>query len=169
MARPFRRGPDGFSKASLRSKSLRWFHLQAVGPGETGKAVGTHAWVGVCLRQQPVSPFSPLALQASLQTSIFQVRNRTTGVAMSQIRQSDVKNHLSPRFRTKIHLCDPASQPDATGYSVAEPDAIKTDPSTFAQDFVAEHSLSGAAAAPGDHLPGSFRPEAPAVSKSARA
>jgi len=88
---------------------------------------------------------------------------------MSQIRQSDVKNHLSPRFRTKIHLCDPASQPDATGYSVAEPDAIKTDPSTFAQDFVAEHSLSGAAAAPGDHLPGSFRPEAPAVSKSARA
>jgi len=88
---------------------------------------------------------------------------------MSQIRQSDVKNHLSPRFRTKIHLCDPASQPDATGYSVPEPDAIKGAPLTFVQDFVAEHSSPSITAAPGDHFPGSFRPEAPAVSKSARA
>ena len=84
---------------------------------------------------------------------------------MSQIRQSDARNHLSPRFRTKIHLCDPVSQPDATGYSVPEPDAIKTDPTTFALDFVAEHSSPSEAATPGDHLPGSFRPEAPAISK----
>ncbi len=88
---------------------------------------------------------------------------------MSQIRQSDVKNHLSPRFRTKIHLCDPVSEPDATRYSVPEPAAIKGDPLTFAQDFVAEHSSPGETAVPGDHLPGSFRPEAPAASKSARA
>ena len=88
---------------------------------------------------------------------------------MSQIRQSDVKNHLSPRFRTKIHLCDPVSQPDATGYSVAEPDAIQANPATFAEDFVAEHSSPSEAASPGDHLPGSFRPEAPAASKSAQA
>jgi hypothetical protein len=88
---------------------------------------------------------------------------------MSQIRQSDVKNHLSPRFRTKIHLCDPVSPPDATGNSVPEPDAIQANSSSFAQDFVAEHSSSGAAVAPGDHLPGSFRPEAPAVPKSAQA
>ena len=64
---------------------------------------------------------------------------------MSQVRKSDAKNHLPPRFHTKIHLCDPLSQPDATGYSVSEPDAIKADPSAFAQDFVAEHSSSGAA------------------------
>ena len=44
---------------------------------------------------------------------------------MSLIKKSDVKNHLSPRYRTKIHLCPPVSQPDATGYSVAEPDAIR--------------------------------------------
>ena len=36
---------------------------------------------------------------------------------MSLIKRSDVKNHLSPRFRTKIHLCQPESQPDATGFS----------------------------------------------------
>ena len=88
---------------------------------------------------------------------------------MSQIRQSDVKDHLSSRLRTKIRLCYPVGQPDATGCSVPEPAAIKGDPLTFAQDFVAEHSSPGETAVPGDHLPGSFRPEAPAVSKSARA
>jgi len=62
---------------------------------------------------------------------------------MSITRKSDVKNHLSPRFHTKIHLCEPdsrepgagapevgepesrepGSQPDATGYSQPEPAA----------------------------------------------
>ena len=68
---------------------------------------------------------------------------------MSLIKQSDVKNHLSPRYRTKIHLCQPVSQPDATGYSVGEPDIIKANPSNFAADFVAEHSSPGVAATPG--------------------
>ncbi|MGO8932350.1 MAG: hypothetical protein ACLPLZ_06370 [Terracidiphilus sp.] len=86
---------------------------------------------------------------------------------MSLIRQSDVKNHLSPRFRTKIHLCQPESQPDATGFSAAEPDTIASIPSSFTADFVAEHSAPGAAA--GGPLPGSFHPETPQVAKSARA
>ena len=114
-------------------------------------------------------PFSPPAFQDSLKTSIFQVHNRTTGVAMSQIRQSDVKNHLSPRFHTKIHLCDPVSQPDATGYSAPEPDAIQADPSIFARDFIAEHSFSGAAAAPADAVAGSIRLHLPTASKSTQA
>ena len=62
---------------------------------------------------------------------------------MSISRKSDVKNHLSPRFHTKIHLCEadsresgvgapearepesrePGSQPDATGYSQPIPAA----------------------------------------------
>ena len=88
---------------------------------------------------------------------------------MSQIRQSDVKNHLSPRFRTKIHLCDPVSQPDATGYSVPEPDAIEADPSTFAQDFMAEHSISVAGVAPVDAVTGSIQIHVAPASKSARA
>jgi len=39
---------------------------------------------------------------------------------MSNVRQSDVKNHLSPRFRTKIHLCEPNTQSDAAGVSQEE-------------------------------------------------
>jgi hypothetical protein len=40
---------------------------------------------------------------------------------MSNIRQSDVKKHLSPRFNTKIHLCQPGTLPDATGFAGEEP------------------------------------------------
>ena len=88
---------------------------------------------------------------------------------MSQIRQSDVKNHLSPRFHTKIHLCDPVSNADATACSVPEPDAIKFDPAVFAKDFVAEHSLSGTAVGPADPVTGSIRIHVPMPSKSAQA
>jgi hypothetical protein len=88
---------------------------------------------------------------------------------MSFIDKSDVKNHLSPRLRTKIHLCVPVSQPDATGCSVAEKDAIAASPSNFAQDFVAEHSSSGVAVAPPTPVTGSVGPPAAKVSKSARA
>jgi hypothetical protein len=90
---------------------------------------------------------------------------------MSQFRQSDAKNHLPPRFHTKMHLCDPVSQPDATGYSVPEPEAIKADlikavTSTLARDFVAEHSSSGAAA---DPVNGSIRIHVAMASKNAQA
>ncbi len=107
-------------------------------------------------------------LPVSLQTSNFQVRNRTTGASMSPLKRSDVKNHLHSPFLTKIHLCPPVSQPDATGYSVAEPDSTKPNPSGFAEDFVAEHSSSGASFAQGNALNGSPGPQAPAVRKSVR-
>jgi hypothetical protein len=87
---------------------------------------------------------------------------------MSLIKKSDVKNHLSPRYRTKILLCRPLSQPDATGYSVAEPAGIKANPSDFATDFVAEHSSSGTSLSGADPVTGSIRPRAPTVSKSAQ-
>jgi hypothetical protein len=45
---------------------------------------------------------------------------------MSLRKQSDVKNHLSFRHRTRIHLATPASQPDATGFS--EEQSERTDP-----------------------------------------
>ena len=89
---------------------------------------------------------------------------------MSNIRQSDVKNHLSPRFRAKVHLCQPVSQPDATGFSGADPGAIEATPSLFAEDFVAEHSSSGTTLAQdnsqSNSLIGSFGPQAPATSNS---
>ena len=86
---------------------------------------------------------------------------------MSLHHQSDVKNHLSPHYRTKIHLCEPVS--DIAGLSVAAPDAIKTIPAGFAEDFPAEHSSSGAAPALADSVTGSISPQAAAVSKRARA
>jgi hypothetical protein len=49
MRYPFSRGPSGCSGASLRSKSLCWFHLRTFGQDER-KDVGTLALAGVCLK-----------------------------------------------------------------------------------------------------------------------
>lgn len=87
---------------------------------------------------------------------------------MSLVRRSDVKKPLSLEFRTKIHLCVPESQPDATGFSEAETDTNKANLSSFTADYFAEHSAPGVAAST-DHWPGSFRADAPKVSKSAQA
>jgi hypothetical protein len=132
-------------------------------------AAGTQAAAGVYFEQQPVSSFSPSAFLASLQTSIFRLRNRTNGDAMSFVQRSDAEKPLSLESRTKIHLCAPESQLDATGFSEAESDTNKANLSSFTADFVAEHSSPRVAAASTDHLPGSFHPEAPNVSKSAQA
>ncbi len=88
---------------------------------------------------------------------------------MSLIRQSDVKDHLSPRDHTQIHLCPPESQPDATGFSGAEPDVIKENPATFSKDFTAEHSSIAKPAASADLLTGCTHPRVPVASKSAQA
>jgi hypothetical protein len=84
---------------------------------------------------------------------------------MSLHKQSDVKNHLSPRYRTKIHLCPPVS--DTSGLSVAEPDAIKPVLLGFANDFLTEHSSSGPAST--GPVTGSISPQATAASRNARA
>ena len=132
-------------------------------------AAGTRAKAGVYLEEQPVSSFSPSAFPASLQTSIFRLHNRTNGDAMSFVERSDAEKPLSLEFRTKIHLCTPESQPDATGFSGAESDTNRANLSSFTVDFVAEHSSPGVAAESSDHLPSSFRAEIPKVSKSAQA
>jgi hypothetical protein len=88
---------------------------------------------------------------------------------MSLVKRSDVKNHLSPRYRTKIHPWPLLSQPDATGFSVAESDTFSANASEFAKDYVGEHSSSGVAVAPTDPVAGLIRPQAPAPSKRARA
>ena len=85
---------------------------------------------------------------------------------MSLHKQSDVKNHLSPRYRTKIHLCEPVSE--ATGLSAAEPDAIRAVPLGFAEDFLAEHSSTGTTGTTG-LVTASIGPQAAAVSKNAPA
>jgi hypothetical protein len=52
------------------------------------------------------------------------------------------------RHRRDMNLCRPVSQPDATGFSVAEPDAIKPNPSTFSEDYSGEHTIPGKSVTP---------------------
>ena len=88
---------------------------------------------------------------------------------MNVFNRSDVKNHLHSPFLAKVHLGQPENQPDATGFSAAEPGAIKAGPSVFADDFVREHSSSNLAVALADQLIGSRSSQAPPASKSAQA
>jgi hypothetical protein len=84
---------------------------------------------------------------------------------MSILKKGDVKNHLSPRFRTQIHLCPPESAPDATGYSVAETDTIQASAPSFAEDFVQEHSTPGTVLAQDNPVMGAYGPQTPETSK----
>lgn len=52
------------------------------------------------------------------------------------------------RHRRDINLCRPVSQPDATGFSVAESDAIKPNPSAFSDDYSGEHTIPGKSVTP---------------------
>lgn len=52
------------------------------------------------------------------------------------------------RHRKDINLCRPVSQPDATGFSVAEPNAIEPGPSTFSDDYSGEQTVPGKSVTP---------------------
>jgi len=86
---------------------------------------------------------------------------------MTIIEKRDVKNHLSLRHSKDIFLCESASQPDATGYSLAEPDAVSAKSSEFAKDYCADHTIAVTPAAAAVSLIDSKGPRQP--SKSARA
>lgn len=81
---------------------------------------------------------------------------------MSIVKKSDVKNHLSARHRTQIHLC----RPDATGFSAVESGAVQSGPSTFTEDFLAEHSSSRKPIAPASRAVSSLAPQANTATKS---
>ena len=88
---------------------------------------------------------------------------------MSAINRSDVKSHLHSSFLARIHLVQPESQPDATGFSAVEPDAVKADLSVFAEDFVTEHSSPSVAVTPTNQATVSIGPQALPASRSAKA
>jgi hypothetical protein len=87
--------------------------------------------------------FSPSAFPASLQTSIVQARSVMPGVEMSIFEKIEPARH-----RRDMYLCRPVSQPDATGFSGAEPDAIESTPSAFIDDYLIEHTIPGKSATP---------------------
>ena len=88
---------------------------------------------------------------------------------MSPLKRSDVQNHLHPPFFRKIHLVQPESQPDTTGFSGSDLETTQASPSGFAQDFLADRSSSPAALALADQVIGSGSSQAPVGSKSAKA
>jgi hypothetical protein len=84
-------------------------------------------------------------------------------------KKNDVKNHLSPRFRTKTYLAAPLSRPDADSRSLAEPDAIGTSRSPFAMDYSVEHTTAGASSTPVANPADTTDSRKPDAPKSARA
>lgn len=87
---------------------------------------------------------------------------------MSLFEQSGVKNHLSSRHRTQIHLQPPVSRPDATGLSSTEPSVRNANPSEFVKDYSMEHAISGKPVTATVSSTGFVDPLASAASKSAQ-
>ena len=162
-----------FAKSS-KSKTVCRFYLRASGH-DAIEVAGTKVAAGVCLKKQPVyCLLPPQAFQASLQTSIFQARNRTTGADMSPLQQK--KRRKEPRTSPLSSRKFISSNPKANRMQGALPAPNRTqleaNPLGFAQDFVAERSSSDVTVAPTDPqvaaiCPPNLRP--PSLSKSAQA
>lgn len=87
---------------------------------------------------------------------------------MSLNKQSDVKNHLSARYRTEIHLQPPVSKADATGHSSTALDAENAKPSEFVKDNSMEHANLDKPMTPTVKSAGPIDPQASATSRSSQ-
>ncbi len=85
---------------------------------------------------------------------------------MSITRKTDVKNHLSARWRGQNRPYLAVSQPDATGFSGTDQDAIKVQPSAFIEDFDGERSRRGISLVPADLSINTTGIQVPEVSRS---
>lgn len=83
-------------------------------------------------------------------------------------KRSDVKNHLSARHHKINHENRPLSQSDAPVIAPVEPDAIKANPSDFAEDFNSVQSSSSPSIASIDGPTSSVDPQAHLPSRSVR-
>jgi hypothetical protein len=98
----------------------------------------------------------------------FKYTTPTTGAAVI-IKKSDVKDHLSPRRYTGIHLHQPASQPDATGFS-GEDSGMLDSQAGLAVQKSSEQPASSLLNAPAAAIESDLKPVlVPTVSKSAQA
>jgi hypothetical protein len=86
---------------------------------------------------------SPPAFHVLPQTSAVQARNRTTGAAMSLLKECVANNRLPARCSRSRHPVRPAGQPCTANSSHIKQDAPWAGKLTFAQDFTQEHSLPG--------------------------
>lgn len=88
---------------------------------------------------------------------------------MSLIKKSDVKNHLSPRHRTRIHLAAPASQTDTMGFSGEQSDVPDPNGRKVTGELPAQSGVPASEARRLESEP-QVKPFAvPAISKDAKA
>jgi hypothetical protein len=97
---------------------------------------------------EPDFPFSPSALQASLQTSPVQAPNRTIGAAMSLIKKIDVEAHFAARRRTRLAAMGFTRKSAAKVSPAIAPAVVRTNTPAFRNDFPVEPSFSGASTTP---------------------
>jgi len=88
---------------------------------------------------------------------------------MSFFRKSDVKNHLSLRFRARTYLNMRENRTDANGYLLAHPDVNGLSAAQFALDYSAEHTIAGPVSPLTANSIDSSESREPDTSKSAQA
>lgn len=88
---------------------------------------------------------------------------------MSLIKKSDVKNHLSPRNRNGIHLYQPASLPDATGFAGDGSESANPQMKDLAKEPFDQPALTQLDAPSNVTVSDSSHVVAPVTSKSAQA
>jgi hypothetical protein len=82
---------------------------------------------------------------------------------MSLIKKSDVKNHLSARHQTHIHI---APEPDATGFSGTDQPSAERN---FSADFTGDHTTTATPDVAPAASTSELTPHAPAETRAEKA
>ena len=112
-------------------------------PGTSTLAAGTAmqpAAGGASLSSPKCAP-EPVVVAERGPTSIVQVRNCTTGVAVSLLKKSVVKNRLAMNRDKSQCLFRPLGQAGGVNSSEIKPDGPFMGGLTFVEDFTQEHSF----------------------------
>jgi len=113
---------------------------------QQGEADGTRIRLGARLRQYQVFPSRLSHSQVLPQTNTFQVRNETTGPAMSLLINA-TQLIVDERVLKRQRSFSPVEQPHRANSSEIKPNGSWASGLTFVEDFTMEHSLPGLHAA----------------------
>jgi hypothetical protein len=94
---------------------------------------------GASLSSPKCAP-EPVVVAERGPTSIVQVRNCTTGVAVSLLKKSVVKNRLAMNRDKSQCPFRPLGQAGGVNSSEIKPDGPLVDRMSFVEDFIREHS-----------------------------
>jgi hypothetical protein len=123
------------------SAFARLFRLRAF-ENQQGEAGSTRIRLGARLRQYQVFPSRLSHSQVIPQTNAVQVRNETTGPAMSLLINS-TQLIVYLRVLKRQPSFSPVEQPHRANSSEIKPDGSRASGLTFVEDFTLEHSRLG--------------------------